>query len=183
MKIRRYFLNTKGVIGVLLLLFATPPSLIAANLEARLKAAYLFRLSLFVEWPKTSLSTNKESINFCIAENQSFHNLLFETVATKTINDKSVKISLIDLTSDLSQCHILFLSKSTSNINKYFSLITDKPVLTIGESKEFYVNNGMIVFFEKDNRLRFSINEAMVKKASLVIRAQLLKLATEFRDE
>ncbi|MGJ0491994.1 YfiR family protein [Methylobacter sp.] len=148
--------------------------------ELTIKAAYLFRLSLFVEWPPSSLSpTGSEPMLFCVAGNQGMHESLKTVLADKSINQHKVEVTEVQLRDNLSACHLLYLPKHLQATKSFLKAVAPYPVLTVGESEAFYSQGGMIYLYNKDNRIRFVINEQAAKKAGLELRAQLLHLADQ----
>jgi hypothetical protein len=146
--------------------------------ELTIKAAYLFRLSLFVEWPAARLSlTRSEPIFFCVAGDQSIAQALATVLADKSINAHKILVRSVHQRDDLSVCHLLYLPKDVQSPKHYLTAAAPYPVLTIGETDVFYQQGGMILLFTKDNTIHFAINEQAGKKVGLDFRAQLLNLA------
>ncbi|MGR9114919.1 MAG: YfiR family protein [Gammaproteobacteria bacterium] len=148
--------------------------------ELTIKAAYLFRLSLFVEWPSANLnSSGSEPILFCIAAPPDIIESLKRILAEKTINQHKIVVFGVDLNDDLASCHLLYLPEFIQKPQLYLEAAAHHSVLTIGESEAFYRQGGMIFLFKKHNTIRFAINEQVAKKAGLELRAQLLHLAEQ----
>lgn len=166
---------------VLLFIFAIPISH-AYNREAEIKAAYLFRLSLFIEWPEVKIDRSAD-LKLCIAEDMAFYDVVVDIIGGKRINNKELNIFLVNSGYDITECHILFVPEKTKDVNSYLSLVSNHPILTVGENKEFYRNDGIIYLFKKQDRIKFAINTTEVEKAHLKIRAQLLKLASEPEED
>ncbi|MGR9044122.1 MAG: YfiR family protein [Gammaproteobacteria bacterium] len=148
--------------------------------ELTIKAAYLFRLSLFVEWPSSNLiSTGKEPLFFCVADARHISRSMETLLANKTINQHKIVVTEVSLQDDLSFCHLLYLPEHIQTPQLFLHAASGYPILTVGESKTFFRHGGMIFLFNKDNRIHFAINERAAKGVGLEFRAQLLKLAVQ----
>lgn len=148
--------------------------------ELTIKAAYLFRLSLFVEWPPSSLdSTGSEPMRFCIAGDQGTTESLETLLAGKAINQHKIEVAEVQPRDDLSACHLLYLPEYIRSPQPFLQAAASYPILTVGETEAFYRQGGMIFLYNKDNRIRFAINEQAAKEAGLELRAQLLHLSQQ----
>ena len=148
--------------------------------ELMIKAAYLFRLSLFVEWPSSSLNlTGSETMFFCVADDPGISQSLEMVLADKSINQHAIEVTRVNLHDDLSFCHLLYLPEHVETPESFLQEAAPYPILTIGESEGFFRQGGMIFLFKKDNKIRFAINEQAAQGAGLKFRAQLLHLADQ----
>ena len=148
--------------------------------ELTIKGAYLFRLSLFVEWPTNSLDlTGSEPMLFCVAGEPGISQPLKEVLAGKSINQHKIEVIGVHLHDDLSSCHLLYLPEHIQTPQPFLQAAAPYPVLTIGESAAFYRLGGMVFLFKKNNTIHFAINKQAAKEAGLEFRAQLLNLADQ----
>ncbi|WAK02892.1 YfiR family protein [Methylobacter sp. YRD-M1] len=148
--------------------------------ELTIKAAYLFRLSLFVEWPPSRLNpTGSEPMHFCVADDQAMLESLKTVLAGKSINQHKIEVIEVQPRDNLSACHLLYLPRHIQTPKPFLQAVASHPVLTVGETEAFYRQGGMIYLYNKENRIRFAINEQAAKGAGLELRAQLLHLADQ----
>ena len=63
------------------------------------------------------------------------------------------------------------------------SSIDTRPVLTIGESRNFIHAGGLINFYRKGKKIRFEINAQAARESGFKISSQLLKLARIVESE
>jgi len=150
--------------------------------ELTIKAAYLFRLSLFVDWPAEKLKpSGSDKIRFCISSgDKQITDTIKNILAGKTINQHEVEIVSIDLPMDLSACHLLYIPKNAEAETAMLQAVLNDPVLTVGESEEFFRQGGMVVLFNKKNSIRFAINNSAANRVGIKLRAQLLNLAEQY---
>jgi hypothetical protein len=130
-----------------------------------------------VEWPASAIQGN--DLDICVLGRDPFGSTLDETVAGRTVGNRTVRARRVSSTAGARGCNILFVSRSAqSEVDAVVSSFSGSPVLLVGEQDRFAREGGMINFVEVDNKVRFEINEAAAKKAGLKISSQLLKLAT-----
>lgn len=148
--------------------------------ELTIKAAYLFRLSLFVVWPPANLDLKgSEPIIFCVADDSNISASLKSVLAGKLINQHRITVMTAGLSDDLSSCHLLYLPEGVQTPQPFLQAAARYPVLTVGETETFYRHGGMVLLFKKNNTVRFAINQQVAEETGLKLKAQLLHLADQ----
>ena len=85
---------------------------------------------------------------------------------------------------ELRDCHILFVSSSErANLARTFGTVGGEPVLTVGDTRGFAREGGIIELLLEDNKIRFDINLNEAKRSGLRISAQLLQLARQVQGK
>ena len=144
-----------------------------------LKAVYLEKFSRFITWPQESLIDNPDEpfIIAVIGETPLTENLN-QIYTMQEIKNKRVIIKNIHNFNEIQGSHILFIAESEKkSIDQIIAITKQQPILTIGETKGFAEKGVLINFFEKDNKLRFEINETAVLKSPLQMSFYLLNSA------
>ena len=144
-----------------------------------LKAVYLEKFSRFITWPQESLTDNPDEpfIIAVLGETPLTENLN-QIYAMQEIKNKRVIIKNIHNFNEIQGSHILFIAESEKkSIDQIIAITKQQPILTIGETKGFAEKGVLINFFEKDNKLRFEINETAVLKSPLQMSFYLLNSA------
>lgn len=142
-------------------------------LEYRVKAAYLFNFTKFVDWPSEAFASGSP-FTICVAEVSPFGSALATTLAGETVVGRMLAFRVVG--NDASSCHILFVPRGVSP-TPYVRSIRTEPVLTVGESPNFLKQGGMINFVLEDGRVRFEINQEAAARSQLKISSRLLRLA------
>jgi len=155
----------------------------SASPEYKLKAALLFKLTKFVEWPKQNSLRKDGSFGICILGRDDFGSLL-DALQKRYVNNAPISIHRFMQSEGINgNCQLIFISDSKrSYLASIINTLADKPVLTIGESKKFAAQGGMIQFVRNENRIGFKINVDHVHASGLKIAAPLLELATIVDD-
>jgi uncharacterized protein DUF4154 len=152
--------------------------------ESDIKAAYIYNFLHFIEWP----TNNNSPLNICIYGSNESAVASFDSMPTSTKTGKLLNVIFIK-TSEKSPafdiCQTIFINKtSTKNTQSILDIARSNHILTIGESKNFIKQGGMINFFIANEKIGFNINEVELKKSDLKISSQILRLANKvFRDE
>lgn len=149
--------------------------------ELTIKAAYLFRLSLFVDWPAEKLTpSSSDKIRFCITDDKQITETIKNVLAGKTINRHEIEIVGVDMKAELSACHLLYITKNVTTEASFLQAVLNYPVLTVGETGNFYRQGGMVLLFKKENRIFFAINNQAADRSRVKFGAQLLNLAEQY---
>ena len=87
-------------------------------------------------------------------------------------------IQVLQNSRNVRECHVLFISASHNIAMKDIQeALRRVPVLTVGESRDFAAQGGMIGFVVEDSRVRFEVNLQAAKQMRLNISSKLLSLA------
>jgi hypothetical protein len=147
--------------------------------EYEVKAAYLYYLATFIEWPEGAFDAPDAPFSVCVLGEDPFGPVLDATLAGKTVHARRLAVRrLASLPAD-GRCHLLFVSTSEQErLPRILNGLPDAGVLTVGEMRRFVERGGHVVLRLEERRVRFSINVEAAQRAGLRISAQLLKLAT-----
>lgn len=162
--------------GMIVLL---PSALKAQMNEYTVKAVFLERFTRFVRWPETvqMQDTTKPFVIGVIGENP-FGNLLDQIYYHQRIKNKPVQIQYIKNLTEISDCHLLFISqKSHFDIKKIISITENAAILTVGDADDYSQEGVVINFYLENSKIRFEINESALRKSGLYMSHLLLKEA------
>jgi hypothetical protein len=141
-------------------------------LEYRVKAAYLFNFTKFVDWPVTATAGSFFSI--CLAGRNPFGPTLSATLVGEVAAGLPMMARVVSAP-QASSCHVLFVPRDIAAA-PYLRGIGAAPVLTVGESPNFLTQGGAINFVLDGGRVRFEINQAAAERAQLKVSSRLLQL-------
>lgn len=162
---------------VFALLFSLP--VLAQYSKTEIKAVYLERFTRFIEWPENfALSdTTQPFVLGILGENQ-FGNILEDIYKKYKIKKRKVEIKYFYNITQITECDLLYISTSEKGrLLSILARITEKPILTVSNSKEFAEKGVHINLYRKDDRLHYEINETALKKSGFTVWAQLLSSA------
>jgi YfiR/HmsC-like len=146
--------------------------------EYELKAAMLYNLTRFVEWPPSAYPHPQAPTVLCILGRDPFGDSLTAIVSRQTARGRPVQIRHIQIEKGVRACHVLYISSSEKkSIAQILSALKGLSVLTVGEMAQFAARGGMIQFSLEEKQVRFEINLEAASRADLKISSRLLVLA------
>jgi hypothetical protein len=156
-------------------LFFTPATAADGNsLEYAVKAAYLYKFGIYVEWPPDSFASPASALNLCIVGEDPFGTTLDTAVKDQIIHGRSITIRRMKAGEREHGCHILYLGTGDAlRAAQEMDAVRGRGVLTVSDIPGV----GIINFVIKDKRVRFDINEDAAAQSGLGISSKLLDLA------
>lgn len=144
----------------------------AGSTEYELKAAYVYQIAKFVEWPPSSAP-----LRLCVIGGNPFGAAL-ETIRGKPVNERKMEIRLLDMGADLRECAMLFVAAPADrHLERVVALSRDAGMLTLGDTDGFAQRGVMLNFFPEQGKLRFEINLEAARQGGVKISSKLLSLA------
>lgn len=145
--------------------------------EAKIKAAYLYNFLRFIEWPDDVEASN----HICIVGHNGEFRGAVGSLRNLSINEHPIIIKFAeDLNlQGLGNCKIIFVTAGANRRQKMIAnIIRNKSILTVGESRGFADQRGIINFVKENDKIRFEINLTAANKASIRIPSKILRIAT-----
>jgi hypothetical protein len=165
--------------GVLLasLGFCPSASTADAGREMRIKAAIIYKLAKFVDWPETSFEHAHSPLRLCLLGNTPLADAL-QAIAGRAVHDHPLAVSRIGDLAAGERCHLVYVSGDQQpRLLAIFARLGDKPVLSISEIEGFAQHGGIIGLIRRGTRLSFQVNIGSAQRAGLAISTPLLELA------
>jgi len=149
----------------------------AVTLEYQLKADFLFNFANFIQWPATN-GAPTNLFRIAILDNGTVFPIMSQVLATKTVNGRAVRIERLTRLSNAKNFEMLFVAQSQEErIPALLKVISNAPVLTVGESADFVSSGGCINLICRENSIRFEINLKAAESAGLKVSSKLATLA------
>jgi hypothetical protein len=146
--------------------------------EYRVKAAFVYNFTKFVEWPPQTFKSPQDAISICILGKNPFGDSLAEVVHGKPVNGRPIVIRTIENAKDACACHVLFVRLSErKRLRSILEATSGHGVLTVGEMDSFPLEGGMINLKIDGDKIRIQINLEAAVRQHLGISAHLLGLA------
>ncbi len=143
-----------------------------------LKAAYMERITRFVEWPSECLSDGNTIMTVGVVNNPEFANTIKEIFRSQKIKNRTVKVINLHEGDDISSCQICFLGKiGSASLKSTITLANKHGILLFSQSKVYAKEGVHINFYIEKGKLKFEINESSVKLAGFKISHLLMKSA------
>jgi YfiR/HmsC-like len=145
--------------------------------EYELKAAILFNLVKFVEWPAAAYPGAQAPTVLCTLGRDPFGSAL-DQFAGNTVNGRPLMIRRLQRDDDASGCHLVYISSSERKLlRQLLKTLQGGPILTVGETEQFAIRGGMIQLSVENKQVHFTINLSAASREQLRIRSNLLALS------
>lgn len=146
-----------------------------AEVETRIKAAFIYNFARFIEWPAGS---NSGPVRIGVIGHGDLSAPLEEVVRGKSVGGRAIRVTPVENISEAESCAILLIERSESMHSKEIAQgLAGKPVLTVSDDESGSKEGIMIAFQLVDESVRFQINQEAAERAGLKISSQLLKVA------
>ena len=170
-----------GLLGLLITAGGgVPPAKISPDraLEYKVKAAYLFNFTKYVEWPEQAFSSPEAPIIIGVLGVDPFGELLESTIGDRRVGNRNVKVKRSRRVEDLRQAHVVFVSNSEKERwPAILAALKGTNALTVSDIQQFCDNGGMIAFLIENDVVRFDVNSDNAEHAGLKISARMLSTA------
>jgi hypothetical protein len=152
----------------------------ASASEYKLKAAYLYHFSQFVEWPE---SAQTGAFHVCVLGENPFGDGLLALEKRKNARQQTFEIHYPHSAEQAQHCHILYLGLGQgSALAGMLAQLRDAPVLTVSSLPAFVDRGGMIGFVIESGKVRLEINASAARQAKLKMSAKLMEVARRVLD-
>lgn len=146
--------------------------------EYAVKAAFLYKFGLFVEWPESAFSSPASPVDLCIVGQDPFGHSLDTAATGAQINGRSVVVRRYKTVERNISCHILYAGGSEEQSRaQIIETVNGNHVLTVSDGRKSRSDSGIINFVIADNRVRFDIDDEAAAQNGLIISSKLMSLA------
>lgn len=146
--------------------------------ETKLKAAFLYNFTKFVEWPAERFESPDAPIVIGLLAEGDFEAEIATIVANRRVNGRALIVRPVVSIADMQAAHILFVSaQQESRFIALRDLAQPAAVLAVGDAQGCRAFGGGICFVQEGEKLRFEIDMNAVERSHLKISAQLQRLA------
>lgn len=151
--------------------------------EYELKVAILYKLSRFVQWPKTE-GVKPKRISFCVLKSDPFSDFM-APLQGQYVSKSEIKVRyLANDGSGLGGCQLVFIGKSLNDaVWPTLKPILTNSILTISDANGFAEKGGMIQITRRNKRLGFVVNMQAINQSGIHLAAPFLQMATLIHKE
>jgi hypothetical protein len=154
------------------------------TIEYQVKAAFLVKFAMFVEWPARTFPDTRTPITIGILGEDPFGSDFDAALTKETANGRPFKLQRYNTAAELTPCHILFISASErARLAEILQSLRHQPVLLVGDQDHFAHRGGMINFIKDGSRVRFEVNTAAIEAGGLKISSKLLQVARPVTED
>jgi len=164
----------KKIIYLLLFIFLILPTKKMLAQDGKFQAVFIFNFYKQMEWPADSKGTD-----FIIGVlGESDVTPLLEKLTESKSGKTNFVIKKFATTSEITTCHIIYIPPAkSSSFDAVLKKLSGTSTLIITEQAGLGGKGACINFVEVNDRLKFELNEAAIKKANIQISDMLKALA------
>jgi hypothetical protein len=174
---------TAAVFAILGLGLASTNSVAAdQSLEYGVKAAFLAKFGLFVEWPKTTFNSPNQPFILCVLGDDPFGSAFDKISGEQSVKGRKIEVRRLKSADKDSGCQILYIATSeSSRVGQILESLRGTSTLTVTDNRAAGEPAGIINFVIRDDRVRFNIDDDMAAQGGLYISSTLLGLAVDVK--
>jgi len=161
-----------GLIGVIILLFTFQS---AWSQKEKFHSIFLYNFSKYVKWPE-----GKTAGKFVIGVYGSspIEKDLMAMASSKKVNGMSIEVKKFNSTSGIDECHIIYVSSSSSNkIDEIIASTQEQPVLIVTDKPGLANKGAAINFVDQGGKIKFELNQHNAEARGLKVAGSLVSLA------
>jgi hypothetical protein len=161
-------------IAIGMLIFA-PDAPASASIEYSVKAAYLAKLGIFVEWPRSAFDGPQSPVVLCVAGTDPFGDSLDKIVEGQHVGERPIVIRRLNVVSRDSGCAILYAGGSEQqSVDQALAAVNGTGVLTVTDDPRA---TAIVDFVIQDGRVRFTVDTGAAAQNGITVSSHLLGLA------
>ena len=166
--------------GLLLLLAAVLPRPAGAQQQVysaeRVKAAFLYHFSTYVNWPQTAEAADTFTIAVLGADRVAAE--LEQFLPGHTIQGRPMQVRRLRSLAELAGDEVLFIgAEEDEELREHLAEIASRPLLVVTDTPDGLRDGAMINFRIVDDRVRFEISLRAAQNAGLELSSRLLSAA------
>jgi hypothetical protein len=166
---------------------ASPAAEPGSASEYAVKAAFLYQLAQYVEWPAANpppAGPAEGAFVIGVLGADPFGRALDALAERKKLGGRALAVRRYKKLQDVGDCQLLFVARSEeARLEEVMARFGRLPVLLVGDSPGFAERGLHVNFFLAEERVRFEINLEASRRAGLQVSAKLLRLARLVKDK
>lgn len=167
--------------ALVVILLATLPLGLAGAKEqvysaGRVKAAFLYHFSTYVNWPESVNADDTFSIAVLGAEEIAAE--LEQFLPGHTIQGRAMQVHRLRSLDDLAGDEVLYIgADKNGDLHEHLEEVASRPLLVVTDTPDGLRDGAMINFRIVDHRVRFEISQRAAQAAGLEMSSRLLSAA------
>lgn len=148
--------------------------------QRQVEAVYIFKFASFVTWPETSFDSPSSAIIVGILDDPKLATELDRVVHGKQVRGRPLQVRSILDGEDLQGLHVLFVGAAAkARAAPLLGALEGRPVLTVSNEPTVHARGTMVNFVVADQRVRFDVAEAPLRRSQLRMSALMMTAARE----
>jgi hypothetical protein len=159
---------------------ATPADNEHASLEHRVKAAFLYKIAGYAEWPNASFPQPDTPLTIGVVGAEPLAAELSQIVTGRSAHNRPVRVRRLKASESLEGLHVLFVGREErAQLNQLAPRAQQRAILMVSESEGALANGSVINFVIDEGRVRFEVSMASARKSNVTLSSRLLAVAQQ----
>lgn len=150
--------------------------------ETELKAAIVFNILIFVDWPTEAMPSAGEALHLCVGPSTAA-GPAFKALHKRPLRAFVLEVRELTAAADARACHAVFV-EAADRARLAASLKAQRAAgaIVISDDPESPVDTTAIVLRRTGTRIAFEVNMPAVRQAGVQLSSKLLRLAKAVRE-
>lgn len=149
-----------------------------ASAEVRIKAAFLYKFSAFIEWPPGSFARSDSAFVIGVVGADTLADELTRVVAQREVDGRPVEVRKLGSDTALDGVQMLFVGgREAARLALVLAAARGRPTLTVTESEDGLPPGSVINFVLVNDKVRFDVALPAADAGNLRISSRLLAVA------
>lgn len=149
----------------------------SVNTRAKFKSLFIYKFAQSIEWPE---SYKQGEFIIAVVNDDDLAKNLEIAAKTKSINSQPVVVKRISSPSELSKCHVVYITgKTAGEVEPYSTKAKQYNCLIITEGPGMIDRYAAINFIVSGNLIKYEMNRKLFRDQDLVVSNSLENLATK----
>ncbi len=171
----RFCIQMVWWLGLLALLLPNTYAQQALDMEARLKAVFIYNFLSYTTWPDDNPD---EPYRIVVLGETPVTGYLREIAANRKVAGRPIVVEQATDWNDLRSCHVLYIPfAEADSITGILHSFGKEPVLTVSDQVRPGGDSTALAFYLDEGKLRFQVDLDRVRNSGIHLSSQLLKLA------
>jgi hypothetical protein len=145
--------------------------------EAQIRAAMLFNLTKFVEWPAEKMGGPQAPFIVGYVGDEAVGNELNNLMRGKQVQGKPILVQSISNAAQSAQCHILFVASSGRKQYRLMAPELSKEAVLVVSERQLGDSGIVIGLPLVDNTIQIQVDLKVARNTGLTISSKLLRIA------
>ena len=154
---------------------AQPSLALDAPPERAVKAAYLYKLPPFVEWPANAFASPADPFRLCVVGDDPFGASLDEAGQGQSTGRRPITVLRLKIATPDEHCQLMYIAGDPQFVSQGLAAVDGTPVLTVTDEQTG--EKGIVTFVTVENRVHLEIDQQAALRNHLNVSSKLLDIA------
>lgn len=174
-----HFSRRFGHVLLLATLVAANAALADDGLEARVKAAFLYKFASYVEWPDSGQG-DEAAFTVAVVDADAIASALQALSPNRRVGNRLLMVKRLQPGDSLAGAQMLFIGRSAApTLKSWLDGARNQPILVITEQEGALAQGSVINFVLAQQHVRFEISLPAAEQRHLTISSRLLSVAQQ----